>query len=399
MPKLSFCLLLFVPLLTSPAQQNPTLDSLLIHSQIQRIEDALPKIPDRGAARFLEAKLYARLGELPKALELIKECVELNEGFDPSDSPSFQPLRSNAEFQKLTEQIHRQHPPVHKAHVAYTVQEKDLFPEGLAYDPGRKVFHMGSMHRREIVQITQAGEVSDFVKPVYNLLEVGGVRVDLSDHSVWIASDHDGASELVHFDSQGKLLERYPATDPGPHVYNDLVVHGTNEIYTTDTSAHKVYRFNRKSHAFTEMVFPRPLFYPNGITLSGDGNLLYVADDMGVIRVDLRSNAIQDVNPGKNNTLAGIDGLYWYRNSLIGVQYGAGAFRVMRWRLSPDGLRVTFSEVLEYRSPLVSFPTTGAIAEGKFYYIANTGIGNLGHDKIIDPAKLEPVHIAVVPLN
>lgn len=71
----------------------------------------------------------------------------------------------------------------------------------------------------------------------------------------------------------------------------------------------------------------------------------------------------------------------------------------MRWQLSADGTRVTSSETLEQRTPLISFPTTGAIAEGKFYYIANTGIGNLDHDKIIDPAKLEPVHIAVVDLK
>jgi hypothetical protein len=81
------------------------------------------------------------------------------------------------------------------------------------------------------------------------------------------------------------------------------------------------------------------------------------------------------------------------------VQYGTGTFRVMRWRLSSDGQRVTASETQEYRTPLVSFPTTGAVAGENFYYIANTGIANLKDDKIVDPAKLEPVHIAVVPLK
>lgn len=101
----------------------------------------------------------------------------------------------------------------------------------------------------------------------------------------------------------------------------------------------------------------------------------------------------------KGSTLAGIDGLYWYRDSLLGVEYGAGSHRVVRWHLSEDGRRVTSTQLLEYRTPLVSFPTTGALAEGKFYYIANTGIGNLDHDKIIDPAKLEPIHIGVVKLR
>ena len=396
---LSFLIAIFLLLQTASAPPQPPPEAVDLRTEVQRVEKALPKITDRGAALFLEAKFYARLGELPKALALLKECVALNEGFDLEGSPSLEPLRSNPEFHGLAEQVRRRYPPVHKARVAYTVPEKDLFPEGLAYDPGRKVFYMGSMHHRKIVKITQSGEVSDFVKPdLYNLLEVGGVRVDLSDHSVWIASDHDGASEIAHFDVQGKLLERFPASDPGHHIFNDLVV-GEKEVYVTDTSAHHVYRFDRKLHAFSPMTFHRPLFYPNGITFSGDGKLLYVADDMGVIRFDLRDNTSQDVNPGKGNTLAGNDGLYWYKNSLVGVQYGAGSFRVMRWQLSADGTHVTSSETLEYRTPLTSFPTTGAIGEGKFYYIANTGIGNLEHDKIIDPSKLEPVHIAVVPLE
>ena len=41
----------------------------------------------------------------------------------------------------------------------------------------------------------------------------------------------------------------------------------------------------------------------------------------------------------------------------------------------------------------------GAILDDNFYFIANTGIYNLENDKIADPAELEPVHIAVVPLK
>jgi len=160
-----------------------------------------------------------------------------------------------------------------------------------------------------------------------------------------------------------------------------------------------VYRFDRKSHGFTSLAFPRSLFYPNGITLSGDGRRLYVADILGVICVDLRDRSTQEVIPGKDTTLAGIDGLYWYKGGLLGVQYGTGSYRVARWALSADGLRVASTEILEYRSPLVSFPTTGAIVGQNFYFIANTGVGNLNHDTIVDPGKLEPIYIAVVLLK
>jgi hypothetical protein len=125
----------------------------------------------------------------------------------------------------------------------------------------------------------------------------------------------------------------------------------------------------------------------------------FVADMLGIVRVDLLRDESEDVDPGAHNTLSGIDGLYWNKGEFLGVQYGTGAYRVMRWQLSPDGRKVTASEILEHRTDLVSDPTTGAVLGDKFYFIANTGIYNLEDDKIIDPAKLEPVHIAVVALK
>jgi hypothetical protein len=86
-------------------------------------------------------------------------------------------------------------------------------------------------------------------------------------------------------------------------------------------------------------------------------------------------------------TLAGIDDLYWHKGSLVGVQYGTGSFRVMQWRLSRDGKSVMSTEILEYRTALMSFPTTGAVVGDNFYFISNTGMANLKDDKIIDPVR------------
>ncbi len=121
------------------------------------------------------------------------------------------------------------------------------------------------------------------------------------------------------------------------------------------------------------MKLYRPVFYPNGITLSGDGNLLFVADMLGIIRVDLLTNESEDVDPAAHDTLSGIDGLYWNKGEFLGGQYGTGAYRVMRWQLSPDGRKVTASETLEYRTGLVSDTSTGAILGDSFYFIGNTG--------------------------
>ena len=386
------------PSAVSPHISAPS-DAEKLRAETRAVEEMHQRLADPGLLCFL-ARRYAGLGDQQRALGFLKECIAADVGYDPADVSAFQPLL-NAEFRELAEQA-RRYARVHHARVAFTVLDKDLFPEGLAVDAEKRVFYMGSMHRKKIVRITLSGKVTDFVKQdAYELMPIGGVHVDPADHSVWAATDpgEKHRSELVHFDAQGKLLERYTAPGPGTHDLNDLVLRDTREIYVTDTDANLVFRFDRKTHSLTALKFRRPILYPNGITLSGDQNLLYVGDILGVLAVDLRSNAEQEVHPGPKNTLAGIDGLYWYKGDLVGIQYGTGSFRVMQWRLSNDGRRVTESEVLERGTNFVKDPTTGAIFQGKFYFMANTGIDNLRDDQIVDESKLEPVKIAVVTLH
>src|ERR1700745_1563970 len=68
-----------------------------------------------------------------------------------------------------------------------------------------------------------------------------------------------------------------------------------------------------------------------------------------------------------NDTLAGADGLYWYKGGLVGIQTSPSLRRVMRWKLWGDGRRVVASETLERGTELVADPTTGAILDDKFY--------------------------------
>lgn len=94
-----------------------------------------------------------------------------------------------------------------------------------------------------------------------------------------------------------------------------------------------------------------------------------------------------------------VDSLYWYDRGLVGVEYGTGTYRVVHWKLSPDGLEVKSSETVERGTEMVRSPTTGAILADKFYFMVDTGIENLDNGKISDPRKLEPLQIAILPLR
>jgi hypothetical protein len=375
-------------------------DAQEIREQIAAVETLQPTLPDRGAPLYFLAAAKQHLRETREALALLKECVALGEGFDPSGDPAFLELKSSKEFIALVDSAHREFPVTALAREAFRTTEKDLVPEGLAYDIQRNVFYLSSLNRRKIVEIGRDGKVSDFVPPDrFALLPVLGIRLNPNDGTVWADSFTDsGRTELLHFDSTGKLLGRYKPEGSAKHGFNDLVIRKNGEVITTDSLADRVFRFDPAAKTFKALRLHRPLFYPNGIALSEDDHRLYVADSLGVVTVDLTSGESRDVDPGPKSTLAGIDGLYWHNGSLIGIQNGIGSPRIAAFHLSSDGHRVTRTTVLENRSNFSILPTTGAIRGSDFYFIVNSQIDNMNNDKVMDVTRLEVIRIGVVRL-
>jgi hypothetical protein len=410
-----YSLIFFVGLLTVPIAAHPQDkdkeqikgvlaepdDAAEVRAEIASVEKLMPQLVDRGGALYFLSTSRQHLGETLEALRLLKECLALREGFDPSGSPSLRVLKGSKEFDDLIVSVHRDYPVVGQAQLAFVTEEKDLVPEGLAYDARQNVFYLSSLNRRKIVKITPEGRVSDFVPAGRDhLLPVLGIRPDPADGTVWANSwsEDTARSELLHFDVSGKLLGRYAPQGTAKHGFNDLVVRKNGEVILTDSASNQVFRFDPAALAFSPLSIHRVLSAPNGIALADDDRQLFIADDLGVVRVDLDNGNSDDVNPGPRNTLAGIDGLYWHKGSLIAVQNGIGSPRIAAFHLSKDSSRVTQTSVLENRTSFTITPTTGAIHGNEFYFIANSQIDSLNGDKVMDVTKLGVVRIAVVRL-
>ena len=377
-------------------------DATAVREQIAKIEKRLPEIPDRAAALYVLAALKQHLGETREALQNLKDCLALKEGFDPSGSPSLGALKGTKEFDDMVATVHRDFPVVSHAKLALASEEKDLIPEGLAYDARKNAFLLSSMHRRKIVAIGAAdGKGADFVPAGFaHILPVLGIRPDPNDGTVWASSwDENGdRAELLHFDDAGKILGRYSPDDHAKHGFNDLVVAKNGEVFLTDSVSNQVYRFSPQTGQFASLTLSRELSAPNGIALDSDGHQLFIADDFGMVRFDTVDNSSSEVNPGQHNTVAGIDGLYYRKGTLIAVQNGIGQPRVVVFRLNRDNTSVTQTTVLENRTSFTKLPTTGALRDNDFYFITNSGVDNLDGTRILDVTKLEPTRIAVIHL-
>jgi hypothetical protein len=379
----------------APAEPTNAAD---IRAQMATAETLLGKTPDRGAILYFLAVSHALLRDTLPAIEQLKQCIALKEGFDPSGDTAFAVIKTSPDFRRLVDQVHKDFPAINQAHVAFTTTDKDIFPEGLEYDPASDSFYLSGMYHPKILRIPFEGKIDEFVPSShYNLLPVLGIRMDPSDGTIWSNSaDEDaGKSELLHFDRTGTLLARYPSAESGKHEFNDLVVLHNGTIFLTDTLAHQVDRFDLHTHTFAPLRLSRELLFPNGIALTDDESALYVADQLGVLRIDLKTEASAEVDPGPHSTVAGIDGLYWHKGSLVAVQNGIGTPRIAAFHVSPDGLRVVKTTVL---ANMLSTPTTGALRGDDFYFIVNSQAGNLNVGHILDVTKLQPVRVAVVHL-
>lgn len=363
--------------------------------------------PDRHPLLLLNlARAHSLAGERAEAVKLIEEVLGMGFGATAVKSKDFDAVRDSDAFRKLAGKIEAVRAPVANSSVAFTIPEKDLIPEGIAYDPVGGRFYVGSLHKAKIVSIDRAGRSRDFKREREDgLYGVLGMRVDARRRILWVNTavlpelkgfrkEEDGTSALHKYDLRtGRLIRKYAlANKPRPHLLNDIAVNAAGELFITDSLSPVVYRLRGGKDELEEFVRLKPYSYPNGITLTDDGRQLFVAHAEGISLIDVSTGKVSALAHAPGISLFGIDGLYYYRNSLIGVQNFSGdPLRVVRFHLGRDGRRVERAQVMEANNPLFNIPTTGVVADSSFYFIANSQLrsfdpqGNiLPHEKLSD---------------
>jgi sugar lactone lactonase YvrE len=376
---------------------------------IRAAERRLAAAPDDPALLFDLGVLHARAGDSAAALALLGRVVAARTGLDP-EGTDFDSLRDVAEYRTLLSRIRRDSPPVTTAVEAFAIPEPDLIPEGIAYDSASGRFFLGSIHKRKIVAVSPEGAVTDFVPSGRDGLGmVLGVRVDAGRRLLWAAcrfrvrnsrGEEEARSALAAFDlSTGHLAQRI-LLDSGTHTLNDLVVTRAGDVYVTDWPANEILHLPRGGTQLERIVDSTRVLRPNGIALSPDESRLFVAAWPAIVVVDLRSGAVRPLRSAPSVVTGGLDGLYFHQGSLIGVQNDVHPGRVVRYALSPDLESVERAEVLLSYHPRFEIPTTGAIADGAFYVIANTQLAKRRAGRITVPLdQLNPVVILRVPLR
>jgi hypothetical protein len=381
--------------------------------KMQALQKILATDPGNPAALFNLAMDYATIDDSGRALDLLERMAEAHTGMDPK-APAGRPFKgiaNNPRFLSLIAQIEKENPAVVRSTTALLLHERDLLPEGIAYDPTDKTFYFSSINKHKLVAVRSDGFAKDFKSPGQDgLCETFGLKVDAKRRILWVVNDcfAPGAQNnaermgLFQYDLKTGTLRFKHLLPPGAKgLLNDVALNSIGQAFTTNTGTGEVFRASPHHDGLEPFLPPNSVIQANGIAVSPDDKLLFVAGWTGVARVDISTRQVKLLARPHAISDANLDGLYFYRDSLVGIQnpdlHPGG---VMRYYLSPDRNAITHAEVLEAYNPIFDVPTTGVLVGDSLFFAANPQFDKRKEDgSMPPPGELQDIHVVQLKLG
>ncbi|MCG3120461.1 MAG: hypothetical protein ALAOOOJD_03189 [bacterium] len=363
--------------------------------------------PDNPNMKYNFAGAHALVGKPEAALSLLAQLADMGLIYDPAADADFNSLKESEEFKDILQKFTQNQTPVGQSAIAFKLPEKDLITESVAFDPQTATYFVSSVHKRKIVSLNAKGESKDFATRQAGLWSVLGMKVDAPRGILWACSavvpemqgfqkEEEGYAGVFKFEAKtGRLIKSYILSNqPQAHVFGDLAISGNGDVYISDSVAPVLYRITREKDEL-ELFLTSELFRSlQGVTFSTDEKYLFVADySVGLLVVDVAARQVKKIAAPANVAFTTVDGMYFYKNSLIAIQNGINPQRVVRFFLNQSFDRIERAEVIAANQPLFNEPTLGLLLQDTFYFIANSQWGSFTKDKMIFPLEKlqEPV--------
>ena len=357
--------------------------------------------PNHPRLMYNLAAGYALNGRTDDALLWLGKTADMGLVVPAATDNDFYGLKGLGAFTTLLQRIERNKAPIIKSVPGFTINEKGLVPESVAYDPVTKVFYISSVYKRKILSLDQKDEVRDFATERDGLWSVMGMKVDARRRFLWVCTaahpqmmnyraEENGSSGIFKYDLRsGKLLKKYLlANKPKPHWLGDLVINSAGDVFASDSISPAIYVVRQGSDNLEVFLEGQPFTSPQGLAFTSDEQSLFMADyAKGIFLIDLKTRKVTELLPAPNSTLLGIDGLYYYKDTLVGVQNGVNPARLIRLTLGRDLKQIARFEVIEANNPVFDEPTLGVLVRDTFYFVANSQWGAIDEKGQLAPAE------------
>lgn len=403
---LAFVLMSAAPALL-PVHAASEAEVAAARASIARIQTLRAERPGDGVLVYYQALAHARIGEGDAAVAELRSLLGRRLGLIPVAQIGFEPVWNEPAFQAVRQQLIDEEARTPDAPVVLRLRDPKLIPEGIAHDPVARRHYVGSIAQRKIVVVDAKARARDFSRASDRLDAVLGLAVDRTRRHLLAVSTNgfeDSAkverrNAVLRYDLRsGRRLQRLDA--PEAMQLNDLAVAADGTLYVTDSASHSLFRARPGDTALARHGEAGSLRGANGIAIADDG-ALYVTLSTGIARVDPSTGKSQRLPQPDSVMTGGIDGLYWHRGDLVGVQNSTNPGRVIRIALADGGARIAGVTVLQsHHHPAFVEPTTGTLVGQSLHVIANSHVLNHQPDgSLRDVASLRPTEIVAVPLG
>ncbi len=371
---------------------------------LSNIKQAADLRPNHSRLLYNSAVGYALNNQPDAALETLERLAVMNLYFDVVADEDFAALKKLKRFKEAQIRFDRNRQPINKSVRAFSLPDKDLITESVAFDPKSNRFFVSSVHQKKIFAVDKNKTVSEFSAESDGLWSVLGMKVDERRQILWVCSaafpqmrgfkkENDGKSGIFKYDlATGKLLGKYLlGNESEKHALGDLIVNTRGDVFATDSVSAKIYSIDSQTDRL-EVFLENDFFEsPQGLTFTPDEKFMYVADySKGIFKIEIKTRKMIQLAPANDVTVLGIDGLYFHRGKLVAIQNGTNPPRVLQ--LSFNENQITKSKTLETNHADFNEPTLGVVVGEDFYFIANSQWNNVNEKGELAVEKLrEPL--------
>ena len=359
------------------------------------------------------AAAWALTGRKIRAIQTLRQMMLMDATFNFIDNQDFDNIRDHKNYDQLVEyQMELTRVEEHDE-VYQVINAGTLHPESFVLMDNGEIL-LGSIRERKIVKVDTNGLVSDWIEVPYGVM---GMKYVKETDMLWVASsameemsgfseEDKGKAMILQVDVTKGEIQHGVEFDDGS-IIGDLVIDKEQRIWYSNSAKPYLVRNVTDTDEYWG-PFARKYFDLDGshfnlqgLVLNEQENYLYFSDYItGLYRINMdNDDAIEKIFAPETSLLKGIDGLYFYNNTLIAVHNGTKPYRVMQYFLSEDGLTIDLERVINRGGESLGEPTLGQVKDGYFYYLANSPWGAYDEEKNLLLDKVKPIEIRRIKLD
>jgi sugar lactone lactonase YvrE len=343
----------------------------------------LARAPDHPDLLLSVARALSLNGRPDEALDLLQDAVRRGARVDAATLPEFESLRSNARFQALATKGLENRAPVAPPEEFLVIENAAIEPEGITWDEDAGRLLIGGP--ASIWQVDLRKNLEPFSGEGVGLRDVAGLKVDRERRLLWAATavwpdpsggeakDDVGLSGVMAFDLDdgSRVRECWLDERPVEHFFNDFALAENGDVYVSDSSANAIYRLPGGECRLERIIQDPRMSFPNGIALSANQRLLYVAHIEGLSVIELGTGRRTALVVPPDAAVNSMDGLVRDGADLLGIQPSANLARVLRIRLDDSGMAIREVATVSAPPPPGLSPTTGTVVGDHYYFVAS----------------------------